>query len=89
MARITLTDRLHGVGPKGTTEWPGENLLAVLNAMAADFPLLKAYVVDDHERARKHVAVFIDGVLVRGQTALETPLGPASDVYVMQALSGG
>jgi hypothetical protein len=38
---------------------------------------------------RRHIAIFVDGALQHRERALELPLGSASEIYVMQALSGG
>ncbi len=89
MARVTFTDRLRHVAPTGTVVVRGARLLDLIDAIGADYPNLPAYVLDEHRRVRKHVAVFVDGALVRGQAALDLELAPDADVYVMQALSGG
>lgn len=52
-------------------------------------PPLRDYVLDEHGRLRAHVAVFVDGVPVRDRLRLSDPVGEASDLFVMQALSGG
>jgi hypothetical protein len=46
-------------------------------------------VLDDQGRLRRHVHVFVDGVLVADRERLSDPVGPASELHVMQALSGG
>jgi hypothetical protein len=89
MPRLTFTDRLRHVAPTGTVEVAGAGLLELIDAIGADYPNLPAYVLDEHRRIRKHVAIFVDGTLVRGQGALDLVLAPDADVYVMQALSGG
>ena len=89
MARISFTERLRAVGPVAPAAYEGATLIAVLDAVARDYPLLKPYVLDDQGRIRKHVAIFIDGELKRGQAALALALAPTSEIYVMQALSGG
>lgn len=45
-------------------------------------------VETDARQLRANVAVFIDGVRSRDRAALDDPLGPHSQVYVLQALSG-
>lgn len=52
-------------------------------------PRLRGYVVDEHGALRKHMAVFVDGELVRDRIGLSDPVTPDTEVYVMQALSGG
>ena len=89
MAQICFAERLREVGPTQLRSYPGARLLDVLDAVSRDYPRLKPYVLDEQGRVRKHVAIFIDGELRRGQAALELALTPASEIYVMQALSGG
>jgi hypothetical protein len=89
LARISFTERLRQVGPTTPAFYDGSSLSEVLDAVARDFPKLKSYVLDDQGRLRKHVAIFIDGELRRGQAALTLALSPASEIHVLQALSGG
>jgi len=65
------------------------DLRAALEAVYAQHPALRGYVVDEHGTVRHHVAIFIDGTVLRDKSDLSVPLAPASEVYVMQALSGG
>ena len=89
MARIAFTPHLRAVAPQGVTDCPARTLAEALNALAADYPRLKDYVLDDQGRLRKHIAIFIDGAMAPRETALARPLEAASDVFVFQALSGG
>ncbi|VVE42690.1 thiamine biosynthesis protein ThiS [Pandoraea morbifera] len=52
-------------------------------------PALRGYLFNDQGRLRAHVAVFIDGRLIRDRRTLSDTLNTASRVYVVQALSGG
>jgi len=52
-------------------------------------PRLRGYVLDDQDRLRKHVAVFIDGDMVRDRDGLSDPVSADAELLVMQALSGG
>ena len=49
-------------------------------------PLLRGYVLDDQSKIRKHVNIFLDSTLV---TDLNTHVREDSEVFIMQALSGG
>jgi sulfur-carrier protein len=89
VARIAFTRRLRHVAPSEPAEYPGATLRAVLDNVAADFPRLTNYVLDDQGRVRQHVAVFVNGTLAPRDTVLDLPLHADTDVYVMQALSGG
>ena len=52
-------------------------------------PKLRSYVLDDQGRLRKHVAVFVDGEMVHDREGLTDPVSQKTEVFVMQALSGG
>lgn len=89
MPRIAFTAHLRSVGPERPAECGGACLAEMLDALSGDYPRLKDYLLDDQGRLRKHVAVFVDGVMVPREGALSRALEPSSQVYVFQALSGG
>ena len=89
MASIAFTPHLRAVGPTQEEACPGSTLAEMLDALDPSYPRLKAYVLDDQGRLRKHVAIFIDGVMTPRELALTRPLDGSSHVYVFQALSGG
>lgn len=61
-------------------------LRALLDEAFALNPALRGYVLDEQGGLRANVALFVDGL--RRQD-LDAPLKPESQVYVLQALSGG
>jgi molybdopterin synthase sulfur carrier subunit len=67
----------------------GATLGAALEAVFAQHPKLKSYVLDEHGHVRHHVAVFIDGHSIADKTTLDHALAPRAEVYLLQALSGG
>jgi sulfur-carrier protein len=60
-----------------------------LENVFAENPRARGYVLDDQSALRKHIAVFVDGAMIRDRVRLSDPVGAASAVYVFQALSGG
>lgn len=65
-------------------------LHGALEAAFARHPLLRGYVVDEHGHLRHHVAVFIDGQALRDKSDLgAATVGARSEIYLLQALSGG
>lgn len=68
---------------------PGGTVAQVLNTALADDPLLQSYVLDEQGRVRKHVHVYLDGALIGDRLRLSDPVRPDSEIYVLQALSGG
>jgi molybdopterin synthase sulfur carrier subunit len=67
----------------------GATVAEVLEAVFVQNPRLRGYVVDEQGAVRKHMNVFVDGAQIRDRVRLEDPVEPASEIYVMQALSGG
>jgi len=62
---------------------------AALRAVFEDNPRLRSYILDDQDRLREHVVVFIDGQMVQDRATLSDPVENDSEIFVMQALSGG
>lgn len=52
-------------------------------------PRLQSYVLDDQGALRKHMLVFVDGSPARDRIRLSDPVEESSEIFVMQALSGG
>ena len=67
----------------------GTTVRAVLDAVLADDRVLRAYVLDDQGRLRKHINIFVDGAMVADRMRLSDPVIPESEIYILQALSGG
>ena len=67
----------------------GQDVRAVLDNVFRENPAARGYILDDQAGLRKHIAVFVDGVLIRDRVKLSDPVPASANVYVMQALSGG
>ena len=89
MPTIHLTAHLRRVAPGGPTRVEATTLGAALDAYFDTAPKVRPYILDDQGRLRKHVAVFIDGELLTDKRDLGRRVAPGSEIYVMQALSGG
>ena len=70
-------------------EMEASKVIDVLNETERRFPGIKAYLVDDQGAVRKHVNVFVDGNMIDDRDSLSDELSNNSEVYFMQALSGG
>lgn len=88
MAKVHFTSHLRHVAPDGAVDAQGATVAEALADVFARHPAVRGYVLDDQDRIRLHIAVFVDGRHVR-RDILETPLTPESELYVLQALSGG
>lgn len=89
MPTVSFTDNIqrHVACPAMTVE--GATVRAALNAVFAENPSARRYVLDDQGALRKHMAIFIDGTLMRDRTHLSDPVPDGATVHVFQALSGG
>ena len=67
----------------------GSTVRVVLDAVFAQNPRLRGYVLDDQGALRRHMMIFVDGQQLADRDHLSDLVGDTSEIYVMQALSGG
>lgn len=89
VATVVFTPNLRRHVECPTEVVAGETVREVLDAVFAANPRLRGYVLDDQGALRHHMNVFVDGEPIDDKARLSDPVRPASEVYVMQALSGG
>ena len=89
MPQLIFTSHLGGIAPQGVSEFAGDTVGEVLEAACAAHPGLRHYILDDQGRIRKHVIIFLDDQRLANAAALRSPVAAASEIYVLQALSGG
>lgn len=70
-------------------EVDGATVGAALEAYFTVHPAVRSYILDEQGAVRRHVAVFANGSQIDDPTTLSDPVDPGSEIYVMQALSGG
>jgi len=89
MAVVNFTPNLqrHITAPCVAVE--ASDVKEALDVVFAANPLLRGYVLDDRGGLRKHMAVFVDGETIRDRDGLSDAIQAQSEVFVMQALSGG
>ncbi len=89
MARVVFTENLQRHVACPPCEVTGETVAAALNAAFRDNEKARGYVLDEHGAVRKHMVIFVDGLPVRDRTGLSDKVSERSQIWVMQALSGG
>jgi molybdopterin synthase sulfur carrier subunit len=89
MPRVALASFLTNVYPAAGGEFPGATVREVLDHLFASAPGLRTYVLDDQGAMRKHVTVFLDSTPVTDRDRLSDTVRPDSELFIMQALSGG
>ncbi len=89
MATVAFTPNLQRHVACPTTEAPGATVREVMAHVFAANPRLRGYVVDERGVLRKHMIIFIDGSQIVDREHQSDAVQPTSELYVMQALSGG
>ena len=89
MPRVLFTPNLKRHVDCPDAEVSGKNVREALDAVFANHSQLRGYVVDEQGRLRTHMVIFVDGKNLKDRERLSDAVRPESEIYVMQALSGG
>lgn len=89
MARVAFTTNLQRHLACPAQEVPGDTVRVVLDAVFATNPRLRAYVLDDQNRVRRHVHIYINESRIADSIGLTDPIRDSDEVFVFQALTGG
>jgi hypothetical protein len=89
MAKVIFTPNIQRHVALPQAEASGHTVRDVLEAVFADHPQARGYVLDDQSALRKHMTIFVDGRMIHDRTRLTDAVNESSTVYVFQALSGG
>ena len=89
MAKVVFTSNIQRHVACPDSEADGRTVCEVLDKVFASNPQARGYVLDDQSALRKHIAIFVDGRIIRDRARLSDSVGPQSRIDVLQALSGG
>jgi molybdopterin synthase sulfur carrier subunit len=89
MVKIHFTSNLRRHVDCPSVESNGANVRDVLAHVFAANTRLKTYVLDDQGHLRKHMRILVDGLAIKDLEKQSDIVQPSSEVWVMQALSGG
>ena len=89
MAQVYFTQHLRRLVPHEPVRADGMTVHTVLESVFEQIPALRGYLLDDQGALRQHVCIFVDDERIDFTGSLAHPVGRDSEVYVMQALSGG
>jgi molybdopterin converting factor small subunit len=89
MPRVVFTGNLQRHVACPPSEGEGVTVREVLASVFAKYPKAQGYVLDEHGALRYHMVIFVDGEAVSDRRHLSDAVSPQSEVFVMQALSGG
>lgn len=89
MPKLSFTANIQRHVACPTVELPGTSVRTVLEAAFKDNPAARSYILDDQGALRRHMNIFVDGIMIRDRTGLSDAVQPHSSIHVFQALSGG
>ncbi len=61
----------------------------VLDRVFEEYPRVRSYVLNEQGELRKHMAIFLNGAMIQDKVGLSDAVQADTELYVMQALSGG
>ena len=67
----------------------GDTVRAALDAAFAINDRIRGYILDDQSHLRKHMNIFVDGRRIADRQGFSEPVTCTSQIYIIQALSGG
>lgn len=74
---------------ESTVQAEGSTVAEVIDALEADYPGIKARIVDEQGALRKFMNVYVDNDDVRYVEGLATPVSAKQQVSVIPAVAGG
>lgn len=89
MPRVAFTPNLERHLACPAQDVVGATVRAALDAVFAENPRLRSYILDDQDRVRQHIYIFINNERIADRERLSDPVQAQDEIYVMQALTGG
>ena len=89
MPRVLFTPNLEQFLACPPRDVEGATVADALEAVFEQSPEMRSYVLDEQGRLRKHMNIFVDGRTVTDKETLTDSVSTSSEIFVMQALSGG
>jgi len=84
--KVLIPSALRSYTERGEAEASGDTLAAVLFDLDHSYPGIRFRMIDEQDRIRRHIRIFVNGEQVR---ELSLPLKPTNEMIIVQTLSGG
>ena len=84
--KVLIPSALRSYTERAEAEASGATLAAVLADLDRRYAGIRFRVIDEQDRIRRHIRIFVNGVQVR---ELSQALAASDEVVIVQALSGG
>jgi hypothetical protein len=89
MPRLSFTPNLQRHVSCATLAVEATSVRGALDAAFVVYPALRGYLLDDQGRLRQHVSIFVDAELIVDRERQSDRVHADTEIYVVQALSGG
>lgn len=89
MPTVAFTENIQRHIACPTVKVEGSTVAEALENVFLENPKVRGYILDDRGAVRKHMVIFVDGDGLKDRDSLSDSVRPDSEIYVMQALSGG
>ena len=83
---VWIPSALKSYTQSSRVEATGSTLDEVLHDLDRQYPGIRFRIIDEQQRVRRHMRIFVSGVSVNN---LYQAIRPADEVVIIQALSGG
>lgn len=83
---VLIPSALQSYTQSSRAEASGSTLAELLLDLDQQFPGIRFRMIDEQERVRRHIRIFVSGISVN---TLSQTLEPGDEVIIIQALSGG
>lgn len=84
--KVRIPSALRSYTERAETEASGATLAEVLMDLDRQYDGIRFRMIDEQDRIRAHIRMFVNGVQVR---ELDRPLQTGDELVIVQALSGG
>lgn len=84
--KVLIPGALRSYTERSAVEVSGATLAAILDALDLHYPGIRFRIIDEQDRIRKNIRLFVNGDQVRD---LSQPLDATDELVIVQALSGG
>ena len=84
--KVLIPGALRSYTERGEAEANGATLAAVLVDLERQYPGIRFRIIDEQDRIRRHIRVFVNGAQVHD---LMQSLAATDEMVIVQALSGG
>jgi sulfur-carrier protein len=76
-------------GGEAKVKGEGGTVAQLIDGLDADYPGLRARILEDDGKIRRFVNVFVNGQNVRNLQGTETAVNPGDEVGIVPAMAGG